>query len=110
MKINPVIRPGRADARKPTIAEMRGLRESGNRWDSIRFNRTNPVQSMDLNKSVTAQARKMRMNLQERKPLRSPWSGRILHTPIFSDLAIPRPAEMTDVRKVIKNKELLAPR
>ena len=51
--------------------------------------------------NVKKLARKMRMNLTERKPPRSPLSdGRILHTPTFRALAIPSPAVMNEVSKV----------
>ena len=96
MKMIPVIRPGRVSTGKARVFEMLGLSERGHSKDK--------ENSTALLNSVLRQARKMRMNLKERKPSRSPLYGRIRQTPILSDFAIPRPAEMAEVRKVITNK------
>ena len=101
MKMIPVIRPGRVTSVKARV-EMRGLSEKKQTRDRAK--------AKALPRSVTAHARKMRMNLQERSPPRSPLSGRMRHTPTFRDFPIPRPAVMIEVRRVIKNKALLAPR
>ena len=50
------------------------------------------------------QARKKRMNLTVRRPPRSPLSGRMRHGHTFSVLAIPRPAQVKEVKKVIRKK------
>ena len=84
----PVIRPGRVTEEKARVEEMSRLSEVEHVGEK------NPV----LPKSVLEQARKMRMNLTVRRPPRSPLSGRMRHGPAFSDLAIPRPAEMNEVR------------
>ena len=102
IKIIPVIRPGRRTEEKARIVEMRG-------W--LELSQTRPTEKIRaLPKSVKRHARKMRMNLQERKPPRSPFSGRMRHTPLFKDFPIPSPAVTNEVKKVIGNKSLLAPR
>ena len=85
----PVIRPGRVTEEKARVVEMRRLSEE-------EYTKNN----MALPKSVLEQARKMRMNLTVRRPPRSPFSGRMRHTPTLRDLAIPRPAEMNEIQKV----------
>ena len=90
MKMIPVIRPGRVTEEKARVVEMRGLSEMEQSRDIEKV----PA----LHKSVTVHARKMRMNLQERSPPRSPLSGRMRHTPTLSDLLIPRPGVMNEVR------------
>ena len=90
IKIIPVIRPGRRTEEKARIVEMRG---------SLEMEQTRPTEKIRaLPKSVKRHARKMRMNLQERKPPRSPLSGRMPQTPILRDFAIPSPAVMNEVR------------
>lgn len=98
----PVIRPGRVTEEKARVVEMRRLSEVEHLRDSEK--------NQALPKSVLEQARKVRTNLQVRRPLRSPLSGRMRHGPTFSVLAIPRPAEMKEVKKVIMNKVSLTPR
>ena len=102
MKMIPVIRPGRVTEEKARVVEMRRLLEVEHSRELVKY--------VAFPKSVPEQAKKMRMNLTVRRPPRSPLSGRMRHTPTFSDLAIPRPAEMNEVKKVIRNKILLAPR
>ena len=98
----PVIRPGRVTEEKARVVEMRRLLEVEHSRELVKY--------VAFPKSVPEQAKKMRMNLTVRRPPRSPLSGRMRHGPIFRDLAIPRPAEMKEVRKLIQIKASLAPR
>ena len=105
VKMTPVMRPGRVRKGK--------VKKRGDK---------------NLLRSAERQARKMRMNWMERNPLRSPPSATTLHTPTLDILiktliyqqiitlrlfAMPRLAEMTEVKKERTNKvepyELPAP-
>ena len=99
MKMIPVMMPGRITMMKLEI-ELR------TRFSKIGVSRIPREATPALLKRVKKLARKMRMNLRERKPPRSPLSdGRILQTPPLSALAMPRPAEMIEVKRV-KTKAL----
>ena len=94
----PVRSPGRIAMRKLEI-ELR------TRFSKIGVSSIPRETTPALLNTVKKLARKMRMNLTERKPPRSPLSDeRILHTPTFRALAIPSPAEMIEVMRVHTNK------
>jgi len=102
MKIIPVIKPGRLTARKAMVFEMIG--------SSIAEQLRDREKISALVTRVKRQARKMRMNLQERKPPRSPFSGRMWQTPLFRAFAMPRLAVIKEVTNVITNNVLSPPR
>ena len=94
----PVMRPGIITMRKLEI-------EFRMRLSKIGVSRIPREATPALLNRVKKLARKMRMNLTERKPPRSPLSDeRILHTPTFRALAIPSPAEMIELKRVHANK------
>ena len=96
----PVMRPGMITMRKLEI-ELR------TRLSKIGVSRIPRDATPALLNRVKKLAKKMRMNLAERKPPRSPLSdGRILHTPILRVLAMPSPAVMIEEKRVQPNKAL----
>ena len=101
-KMIPVIRPGRVTERKARIVEERRSSEV-EQSKELAKNTALPRRKM-------VQERKMSRNLPVRRPLRRPLSGRMRQGPTFNDLAIPRPAEMKEVKKVIMNKVSWTPK
>ena len=101
MKMIPVMRPGRITVRKEEIE----LRTISSRSGVSRI----PREAMPaLLNNVKKLAKKMRMNLMERKPPRGPLSfGRILQTPTLRAFDISRLAMMIEVKRVDTNKAML---
>ena len=101
MKMIPVMRPGRITVRKEEI-ELR------TRLSRSRVSRIPREATPALLNRLKKLARKMRMNLMERKPPRGTLSfWRILQTPTLRAFDIPRLAVMIEVKRVDTNKPML---